>query len=82
MDIPEMQAITAILESTNIALQEKSWTAKLWFQYIEYIETCRNFMRASGTGDWKLHLYAISKMTYLYATIGNINYAKSARLNQ
>ena len=49
-------------------------------QYIEYIETCGNFIGASRTGEWKLHLYAISKMTNLYATTVHINYAKSARM--
>ena len=79
LEIPEMQALRAILEST-IALHEKSWTARLWLQYIEYIETCRNFIRASRSGDWKLYLHSISKMTNLYATTEPINYAKSARV--
>ena len=39
-----------------------------------------DFIRISRTGDWKLHLYAISKMTNLYAATGHINYAKSARI--
>ena len=68
------------MESTKIALQEKSRTARLWLQYKEYIVTCRNFIRASRTCDWKLHLQAISKMTNLYAATGHINYAKSARI--
>ena len=63
-----------------MSLQEKSRTARLWLQYVEYVETCINFIRASRTGDWKLHLYAISKMTNLYAATGHINYAKSARI--
>ena len=54
-----------ILKSIKSALQEKSRTARLWVQYIKYIETYRNFVRASRTGDWKLHLYAISKMAIL-----------------
>ena len=47
LNIPEMEALRAILKSTKIALQEKSRAASLWLQYIEYIETCRNFIRAS-----------------------------------
>ena len=54
-----------ILKSIKSALQEKSRTARLWVQYIKYIETYRNFVRASRTGDWKVHLYAISKMAIL-----------------
>ena len=79
-DIPEMQAHTAISKSAKIVLQEKSRTARLWLQYIEFIETCRNFIRVSRIDDWKLHLYAISKMTNLYTATGHINYAKSTRI--
>ena len=79
-DIPEMQALRVILESTKITLREKSRTERLWLQYIEYIETCRSFIRESRTGDWKLHLYAISKMTNLYAATEHLNYAKAARI--
>ena len=80
LDIPEMQALRAILESTKIALQEKSRAARLWLQYIEYIETCRNLIRASRTGDRKLHMYAIMKMTNLYVATEHINHAISARI--
>ena len=46
LGIPEMQALRAILESTKIALQEKSRTARLWLQYIKYVETCKNFIQS------------------------------------
>ena len=78
--IPAMQSLQTILEETKESLWDKSRTARLWLQYIEYVETSRNFIRAARTGNWNMHLYAISKMTNLYAATGHINYAKSARI--
>ena len=61
-------------------LAEGSPTAKLWLQYIEYVETLKMFIRAERTGNWCLHLVAVGKMLNLFAATGHINYAKSARL--
>ena len=61
-------------------LAERSPTAKLWLQYIEYVETLKLFIRAERTGDWNLHLIAVTQMLNLFAATGHINYAKSARL--
>ena len=61
-------------------LAEKSPTAKLWLQYIEYMETLKLFIRAERTGDWNLHLVSVSRMINLFAATGHINYAKSSRL--
>ena len=61
-------------------LTEKSPTAKLWLQYIEYIETLKLFIRAERTRDWNLHLVSVSRMINLFAATGHINFAKSSRL--
>lgn len=61
-------------------LAEKSRTAKLWLQYIEYVETLKLFIRAERTGNWNLHLVAVEEMLNLFAATGHINYAKSSRL--
>lgn len=61
-------------------LAEKSRTAKLWLQYIEYIETLKLFIQAERTGNWNLHLLQVEKMLNLLAATGHINYAKSSRL--
>ncbi len=61
-------------------LSDKSRTAKLWLQYIEYVETLKLFISAERTGNWNLHLLAIGKMMNLFAATGHINYAKSSRL--
>ena len=61
-------------------LAEKSPTARLWLQYLEYIETLKIFIRAERIRDWNLHLIAIGKMFNLFAATGHINYAKSSQL--
>ena len=61
-------------------LVEQSPTAKLWLQYIEYIETLKLFIRAERSGNWSLHLVAVTRMLNLFAATSHINYAKSARL--
>ena len=83
-------SISEIAESTEVLkleeclvkhkalLGEQSPTAKLWLQYIEYIETLKLFIRAERSGNWSLHLVAVMRMLNLFAATGHINYAKSA----
>ena len=55
-------------------------TGKLWMNYIRQITILKLFIHAERSGDWDLHLYAISQMIpYLHAA-GHTQYAKSARL--
>ena len=58
----------------------RSPTAKLWLQYIDYVETLKLFIRAERTGNWTLHLVAVGQMLNLFAATGYINYAKSSQL--
>jgi len=62
------------------ALAAQSRTAKLWIQYIYYIDTLKLVIRAERTGDWNLHLIGVSKMLNLFAATGHHHYAKCARL--
>ena len=55
-------------------------TAKLWVQYMNYIDVIKFFMRAERCGNWNDHLTAVSKMLNLFAAAGHYNYAKCARL--
>ena len=61
-------------------LARRSPTAKLWLQYIEYIETLKVFIRAERLGNWNLHLITVANMINLFAATGHINYAESSRL--
>ena len=60
-------------------LAENSQTAKLWLQYIEYVETLELFIRAERTGNWTLHLIAVGRMMNLFAATGHIHYTKRSR---
>jgi hypothetical protein len=44
------------------------------------VDIMRQFIRASHSGDWNLHLITLNKMLNLFAGTGHIYYAKSARL--
>ena len=55
-------------------------TAKLWLQYMNYIDIMKYFIPAGRTGSWQDHLKATSKMLNLFAASGHHNYTKSARL--
>ena len=69
----------AISRKMNI-LATTSRTAKLWIQYIHYINIVKLFIAAERTGNWQNHLGSTAQMLNLFAATGHINYAKSARL--
>ena len=58
----------------------KSRTSKLWILYLEQLKTVKMFIRAERTGDWNLHLVAVTRMLDLFAATGHNNYTKSCRL--
>ena len=64
----------------KVLLSDKSRTAKLWLQYIEYVEILKLLILAERTCNWNLHLLAVGKMMNLFAAAGHINYAKTSRL--
>ena len=76
----ELMKLESGLLKYKALLSKESPTAKLWLQYIEYVETLKLFIRAERTGDWNLHLIAVGNMINLFAATGHINYAKSSRL--
>ena len=55
-------------------------TAKLWLQFMYYVETIRLFIRAERLSDWSMHETATSRTLNLFAARGHFNYAKSTRL--
>ena len=48
---------------------------------LDYVAVLKQCIRAERTGDWDLHLDALSKMINLFAATGHIHYARSARLH-
>jgi len=59
---------------------EQSRSAKLWINYMQHVQTLRDFIRADWTSDWMLHLASLKKMLPLFAAAGHRNYAKSVCL--
>ena len=60
------------LASSNIS--------QLWFQYIEMVSIVCKSIKAQRTGNWLLHLEAVSEMLPFFAASGHYLYAKSAYL--
>ena len=77
----EMNALTSDLQYLKDKLSRASRTAKLWIQHLDYIQVLKLFIRAERTGNWSLHLVALSKMINVFAATGHINYAECARLH-
>ena len=58
-------------------LLKSSRTATLWLQYMEMVDILRKYIRAERTGNWDLHLQALSEMLPYLAASGHNHYAKS-----
>ena len=71
-----IQRITTILEEKIDSLKS-SRTASLWLQYMKMVDILRQYIRAERTGNWALHLDAISKMLPYLAVSGHNHYSKS-----
>ena len=75
-----------VMAKINDALQEKkehlksSRTATMWLQYMDMVDILRKYIRAERTGNWELHLQAVSEMLPYLAASGHNNYTKSALL--
>lgn len=70
---------SAIIAALKNDLSVRSRTAKLWIQYLSYLDIVKCFLAAERTGNWRLHLAATTDMLPLFAACGHHNYAKSAR---
>ena len=72
--------LRSLLSEKMERLKVLSRTAKLWIQYMEYVNVIKMFIAGERMGNWQLHLDALFEMLNLFAATGHINYAKSARL--
>ena len=72
-----IQRIRTVSEEKNDSLKS-SRTAALWLQYMDMIDILRQYIRTERTGNWALHLEAISKMLPYLAASGHNHYTKSA----
>jgi len=70
-----MPAVVTKLEERLLAfkndLSERSRTARLWIQYMYFVNVAKNYLRAERTNDWNLHLVSLSQMINLFAASGH-----------
>ena len=76
----EISKLRTLFEEYKDELTKTSRTAKLWLQYLDYINILQFFICAERTGNWNLHLVSVGKMINLFAATAHINYARSSRL--
>ena len=74
------ESIREFVEATKESLRKQSRTSALWLQYIEMTQILRRFIKAERTGNWELHLEALSEMLPYLAASGHNLYVKCARL--
>ena len=65
-----------MMESQTKENKKSSRTAKLWLQYIEYVDIIKQFFFVERISNWPLHLQTVIKMANLFAATGHINYAR------
>ena len=78
---PTIAKLQDILDDYKDILNDSSRTAKLWLQYLHYIDVVKIFIRAERTGDFNLYLTALGRTINLFAATAHINYAKNARVH-
>ena len=61
-------------------LMNDNRTALLWLQFLDMVDIPRMFIKAERTGNWRLHLQALSEMLPYVAAAGLNLYTKSVRL--
>ena len=61
-------------------LPENSRTAKLFIQYIHYINIVKQFVRAGRTENWQNYLMVFRQVLNLFSATAHFQYAKSARI--
>ena len=57
----------------------QSLTGKLWMEYLRHVHTLLS-IRAERTGNWDLHLFAITEMIQVLHASAHLAYARSAPL--
>jgi len=76
------QCLEILLDKFNAKrLQMKDLrTSQLWLQYMDMVDILLKFLKAERTGNWDLHLQAITEMLPFLAVSGHNLYTKSVRI--
>jgi len=73
-------AVESLMRQQQSRLKSESQTARLWIEYLHWIDLLKHFIMAERTGNWHWHLEVTANMLPLFAAAGHHNYARSARL--
>ena len=76
----KLEKVISAIEEYKCCLSESSRTSKLWIQHIYHIGLVKDCIFAERIGNWTLPLVTVKHMLNLFASAGQVNYAKSARL--
>ena len=76
----KMEKVILAIEEYKRCLSESSRASKLWIQYIYHIGLVKDFIFAQRAGNWTLHLVTAKRMLNSFASAGQVNYSKCARL--
>ena len=76
----KMEKVILAIEEYKRCLSESSWASKLWIQYIYHIGLVKDFIFSQRAGNWTLHLVTPKRMLNSFASAGQVNYSKCARL--
>ena len=71
--------ITQIIDDLIQDMSGQSRTGKVWMEYIRHVHRLLLFIRAKRTGNWDLHLFAITDMIPILHASAHLAYAHSAR---
>ena len=66
------------LGNKKTELRARSKTSQLWLCYQSMVRVARALIEADRTGNWQMHLRAVSDCLPIFAAAGHFNYLKSA----
>ena len=67
---PLVVRVLTALESA-MREKEKSRMGRLWLSYIRMVQIMKLFVRAERSGNWLLHLHAVTEMSPYFAAAGH-----------
>jgi hypothetical protein len=73
----ELNSVAKKLEDRRVSLKDHR-TAMLWLEYMKMVDILRKLIKGERTGNWMIHLQAVSDMLPYFAAAGHNMYAKSA----
>lgn len=77
---PILDNMRELLYSARNKQNESRSTCHIWTMYMDMLDILRKFIRSERTGNWDLHLQALSEMLPYLAAAGHNAYTKSVQI--